>query len=138
MEVSNTTPDEHLAQLDDDDMSLLDREITARMPGAARFLWEGKMWGGTDQAIIGYGHFSYKNSSGKEVEWFMVGLAQQKNYISMYVNAVSDGGYLLDDYKARLGKVKTGSASISFDSVGDVELDVLMELVERAGEQLRG
>ncbi len=138
MEISKTTPDEHLAQLDDDDMSLLDREITARMPGAARLLWEGKMWGGTDQAIIGYGHFSYKNSSGKEVEWFMVGLAQQKNYISMYVNAVSDGGYLLDEYKARLGKVKTGSASISFDSVSDVELDVLLELVERAGEQLRG
>ena len=139
MEISNTSADDHLASLDEAvraDMELLDREIVARMPGATRVLWEGKMWGGTDQALIGYGHFSSTNSSGKDVEWFMVGLAQQKNYISMYVNAVGDGGYLLNEYKDKLGKVKTGSASISFDSVDDVKLDALMEMVGRAGQQL--
>ena len=139
MEISNTSPDDHLASLDDavrTDMELLDREIVARMPGASRVLWEGKMWGGTDQAIIGYGHFSYTNSSGKDVEWFMVGLARQKNYISMYVNAVGEGGYLLNEYKDKLGKVKTGSASISFDSVDNVNLDTLMEMVGKAGDQL--
>ena len=139
METTNTDPTDHIASLPDEvrgDVELLDREIVARMPGASRLLWEGKMWGGTDQQIIGYGDFSYTNASGKDVHWFMVGLANQKNYISMYVNAVGEGGYLLNEYKARLGKVKTGSASISFNAVDDVDLEVLMELVERAASQI--
>jgi len=36
-----------------------------------------------------------------------------------------------------LGKVKTGSASISFDSVDDVDFEILMDLVERAGQSIR-
>jgi len=139
MEISFTTPDEHLASMPDDvrtDVELLDREIVKRMPEAARVLFEGKFWGGSDQNIIGYGQFRYTNASGKSVEWFMVGLALQKNYISMYVNALDDNGYALAKYKDRLGKVKTGSASISFKTVDDVDLDVLMELVELAASQL--
>ena len=139
MEITGTDPSDHIESLPDDfrgDIALLDAEITKRMPGASRVLWEGKFWGGSDQNIIGYGRFAYTNASGKDVEWFMVGLAAQKNYISMYVNAVDDDGYLLARYADRLGKVKIGSASISFDSVEDVDLDALMELVEKAGQCL--
>jgi hypothetical protein len=66
----------------------------------------------------------------------MVGLAAQKNYLSMYVNAVDDDGYVLAQYKDRLGKVKVGAASISFKDVDDVNIDVLMELVDVAATQL--
>ena len=139
MEISKQSVDDHLAALPDlvrEELILLDAEIVHRMPGASRVLFEGKFWGGSDQEIIGYGEFRYTNSSGKSVVWFMVGLAAQKNYISMYVNAVDDDGYLLSKYKDRLGKVKTGSASISFKTVDDVDLGVLMELVGRAASQL--
>ena len=102
------------------------------MPGQSRVLWEGKFWGGSDQKIIGYGDFSYTNSRGKTSSWFMVGLAAQKNYISMYVNAVDDDGYLVKKYADRLGKTKVGSASIGFKSVDDVNMDALMELIEVA------
>ncbi len=130
---------EHLASLSEDvrdQMVLLDTAILDRMSGASRVLYEGKFWGGSDQKIIGYGEFRYTNSSGKTVEWFMVGLAAQKNYLSMYVNAVDDDGYVLAQYKDRLGKVKVGSASISFKNVDDVNIDVLMELVDVAATQL--
>ncbi len=126
---------EHLASLSEDvrdQMVLLDTAISDRLSGASRVLYEGKFWGGSDQKIIGYGEFRYTNSSGKTVEWFMVGLAAQKNYLSMYVNAVDDDGYVLAQYKDRLGKVKVGSASISFKNVDDVNIDVLMELVDVA------
>lgn len=139
MEVSERSVDEFLADLPEnirDQMELLDSEITSRMSGASRVLFEGKLWGGTDQEIIGYGEFRYTNSSGKSVEWFMVGLAAQKSYISMYVNAVDDDGYVLARYKDRLGKVKVGSASISFKSVNDIHLDMLLELVEVAATQM--
>jgi hypothetical protein len=135
MEISQKGVDDYLTSLPDDvreEMALLDSEITARMSGASRVLFEGKLWGGTDQEIIGYGEFRYTNSSGKTVEWFMVGLAAQKNYISVYVNAVDEDGYALARYKDRLGKAKVGSASISFKTVEDIELDVLMELVDLA------
>ena len=104
------------------------------MPGSERHLYEGKLWGGTDQQIVGYGIMDYRNRSGDEVQWFVVGLAAQKDYISMYVNAVENDTYLLGQYKGKLGKVKIGSASISFDSLGDVEFENLMDLVTRAGE----
>ena len=116
-----------------DDMRTLDVAVVERMSGGERHLYEGKFWGGSDQQIVGYGSMDYENRSGETVEWFVVGLAAQKSYISMYVNAVKDGRYLLMDYESRLGKVKVGSASISFDGIDDVEFDVLMDLVEQAG-----
>jgi hypothetical protein len=139
VEISLQSVDDHLASLPDDvrdDIVLLDSQIVKSMPLASRVLFEGKLWGGSDQKIIGYGEFRYTNSSGKAVVWFMVGLAAQKNYISMYVNAVDNDGYLLTKYKDSLGKVKTGSASISFKTVDDVDLGLLMELVDAAATQL--
>ena len=139
METSERTPDEHIASLPDDvraDIRFLDSEISKRIPDhAERVLYEGKFWGGSDQSIIGYGKAVYINSAGKTVEWFMVGLAKQKNYISMYVSATDDSGYVLARYADRLGKVKTGASSISFRSLDDIDLDALMELVEVAAGQ---
>ena len=36
-------------------MVALDRRIVAGLPGRSRALWRGTFWGGTEQAIIGYG-----------------------------------------------------------------------------------
>lgn len=115
------------------DIRKLDAAIVERMPGAGRHLYEGKFWGGTDQQIVGYGTMDYENRSGQTVQWFVVGLAAQKNYMSMYVNAVKDGSYLLRQYESKLGKAKVGSASVSFNSIDDVDFDALMDLVEEAG-----
>ena len=136
MERTDANVDHFLADLrspSGDDIRVLDSEIRQRMPGRERHLYEGKFWGGSDQQIIGYGMMDYQNRSGADVEWFVVGLAEQKSYISLYVNAVREGTYLLRDYEKRLGKAKVGSASISFESIADVDLDALMELVEEAG-----
>jgi Domain of unknown function (DU1801) len=128
--------DSFLAGLEGDragEMRALHGMIVGRMPGHDRHLYTGKLWGGTDQDIIGYGVLDYRNKSGDQVEWFIVGLAEQKGHISMYVNAVVDDHYLLRDYEGRLGKATVGSASISFRSIDDLDLDVLMELVGEAG-----
>lgn len=128
--------DAFLAGLDGDkadEIRALDGMIRERMPGHDRHLYTGKMWGGTDQEIIGYGVLDYQNKSGDQVEWFIVGLAEQKGHISIYVNAVVDDRYLLRDYEDRLGKAKVGSASVSFRSLDDLNVDVLMDLLEEAG-----
>lgn len=137
MERTERSPEEFINSLGDDvkeDIENLDRMISNEFEGETRVMWEGKMWGGTDQQIIGYGEFNYTNSKGENVEWFAVGLAAQKNYISVYVNAVDEGAYLLQKFKNRLGQVKVGSASLSFRNFESLELDVFEELISRASE----
>lgn len=137
MEKSKTTPDAFLATLPEDvrdQMQTLDTEIARIMKGRARVLWEGKFWGGSDQRIIGYGDISYRGSSGKTVEWFLTGLAAQKNYITVFVGGFGDGATLAESYKKRLGKVKVGRSSISFKQLSDLDLEALKELVAKARE----
>jgi hypothetical protein len=99
-------------------------------------LWEGTFWGGTEQAIIGYGDYTITLSRGQKSEWFMVGLAAQKNYISIYVNAVEDGQYVAEKYRSELGKVKVGKSSISFKHLDDLDTDTLQKVLSIARGQL--
>lgn len=114
------------------DVQSLDEVIAPIMDGLPKALFVGKFWGGTDQEIIGYGVHTSVRPNGTEVEWFHVGLAVQKNYLSMYVNAVEDRQYLSEKYGASLGKVKVGKASLSFKSVADIDLEKLRDLITKA------
>ncbi len=136
MERTSGSVDEYFDSIDGArgmDIRKLDELIRDQLTEPERHLYEGAMWGGTEQRIVGYGILDYRNKSGDDVEWFLVGLASQKNYISMYINAVEDGKYLLAQYEGRLGKVKQGSASIGFSSLGDLDLAVLTEMLGRVG-----
>jgi hypothetical protein len=68
------------------------------------------------------------------VDWFIAGLAAQKNYITVFVTAVEEGAYLAERYADRLGKVKVGRTTVSFKRLADVDLKVLLELIRRARE----
>lgn len=135
MERSSTSPDEFIASLPGavrEDIATLDATISSAMSGLERVMWEGVFWGGTSQQIIGYGSYRYRGRSGTEGEWFIVGLAAQKNYISLYVTGAEGGQSLAKRYAPRLGKVKAGSANVQFKRAADVDLKVLAELVARA------
>lgn len=135
--MTDTDPSAYLDSLPEEyrePMRQLDGMIAEIFEGQPRTLWEGTFWGGSEQNIIGYGVL--KTGRDQKTEWFMVGLAQQKNYISVYVNAVSGDHYVAELYRSRLGKVKVGKASISFRRIEDVDLDVLAEVLRTAREQL--
>lgn len=135
MEKTDRSPAEHIASLPAErrsDVERLDALITPLIAGQSKTMWEGRLWGGTDQQIIGYGDYTYRKSDGKTVEWFIVGLAVQRNYLSVYVNATDGRAYLAERYAERLGKVKVGKSSISFTSIDDVDLDRLSELITEA------
>jgi hypothetical protein len=132
---STTSPDEHIASQPDgvrEDIATLDARISEVMAGQERVLWEGKFWGGSQQRIIGYGSYRYRGRSGAEGEWFVVGLAVQKNYLSLYLSGAEGGTSLAKLYAPRLGKVKAGSANLQFKRVSDLDLEVLVEVVGRA------
>lgn len=134
MRVSDRPVEEHIESLPEgvrQDFKAVDALVTDVFAGEPRVLWEGKFWGGTDQEIIGYGDFTYENSK-ETVEWFKVGLAAQKNHLSLYVNAVEDGEYLSKSYGDRLGKVKVGAASIGFKDLSAIDLGELRSMLEHA------
>lgn len=114
------------------DLRAVDRALRAALPGIERTLWRGVFWGGTEQAIIGYGDLLQPRPRGRDVEWFLIGLAEQRNFLSLYVNAAEDGAYLAKRYADRLGRVKVGAASIGFKSAEDLDLDVLEQLARHA------
>lgn len=135
MQRSSTPPDEFIASLPDgvrDDIAVLDAQLAHIFAGHERVLWEGVFWGGTSQQILGYGAYRYKGRSGAEGEWFIVGLAVQKAHLSLYVSGAEDGQSLAKRYGDRLGKVKVGSANVSFKRLADLDLPVALEMAERA------
>jgi hypothetical protein len=135
MRRTETDPADFIASLPEgarEDIATLDAEIAALMEGHERVLWEGVMWGGTEQRIIGYGAQRYVNRSGNQVDWFLIGLAKQKDHLSLYVNAAHEGDYIAHRFAGRLGKVKVGSANITFKRLSDVDLPTLRELLTAA------
>jgi hypothetical protein len=85
--------------------------------------------------MLGYGKYHYRYASGREGDWQLVGVASNKNYISLYVTAASpDGGYLAESYKDQLPKASIGKSCIRFKRLGDVDQDVLERLLRYVAE----
>ncbi len=82
--------------------------------------------------MLGYGSFKYKNYKSEVIDWPTVALANQKNYVSVYVCAVDNGEYLAEKHKERLGKVSVGKSCIRFKKLEDVNLDVLKQVILEA------
>jgi uncharacterized protein YdhG (YjbR/CyaY superfamily) len=82
--------------------------------------------------MIGYGSFKYKNYKKEVIDWPTIALANQKNYISLYVCAVQNGEYVAEKHKAELGKVSVGKSCIRFKQVTDVNLEALAKVIQIA------
>lgn len=140
MKPTDTKIKSYIASIDEkfrDDVETLHKEISKHMPSVKPKLWEGLFWAGSEQKIIGYGEISYTRSDKKHVEWFMVGLTAQKNYISVYINGTDEKQYLVKKHGKKLGKAKLGSSSVSFKSIEDIKLDELLKLVDLSHEQYK-
>lgn len=129
-------PDAHIKSLPDgirEDVAELDTLIRSKLKGRSRTLWKGVFWGGSQQTIIGYGDYVVRRPRKEDVHWFVVGLAVQKNYISLYVNSTQEGTYDVDRYKEALGKpTKVSKSSISFKKLADLNRDTLIKILESA------
>lgn len=79
--------------------------------------------------MIGYGEYHYQYASGREGDWFRVGLASQKNHLSLYFCASTPEGYLAELHQARLGRVSVGRSCVRFKKLADLNLDTVRELL---------
>lgn len=85
--------------------------------------------------MLGYGKFKYKNYKKEEIDWPIVALASQKNYISVYVCAVENGEYIAEKYKDKLGAASVGKSCIRFNKLEDVDLKELKKVIVLAAEK---
>ena len=87
--------------------------------------------------MLAYGRYHYRTKSGSDGEWFHLGLASIKRYISLYVMATdpSGSGYLAESYKDRLPNADIGRSCVRFKRPADVDQAALTQLI-REGAQL--
>lgn len=82
--------------------------------------------------MLGYGSFLYKNYKKEVVKWPLIALANQKNYMSLYVCALEEKEYLAEKYKDKLGKVNVGKSCIRFKKMEDINLEELTKVIKKA------
>ena len=84
--------------------------------------------------MLGYGKFHYKYASGREGDWMKIGIANNKQYISLYCCAADDRGYVAERYRERLPKANIGKSCVRFRRLSDLDEQALTELLrESAG-----
>ncbi|HLW92130.1 MAG TPA: hypothetical protein VKS78_12645 [Roseiarcus sp.] len=117
-----------------DDLKKLDALIRRSAPRLKRHFHEGSQAGeaGMRMKMIGYGKFRYAIKSGKTASWPVVGVALQKNYISVYLSIEKDGSPIADAHAGKLGELRMGHNNFSFIRFDDLNADVLSSLLAEA------
>jgi hypothetical protein len=92
---------------------------------------EPAMWG---PSIVGFGHYLYKYTSGRELEWFLTGFSPRKQSLTLYIML----GF--EKYPAlmkKLGKHSTGRSCLYIKDLEDVDLTTLKQLIKQSLADLK-
>lgn len=111
-------------------MTTLHKAIRKAVPKLAPFMTSGM----GPSPLIGYGKYHYKSASGREGDWFTIGLVSGKSGYALHICVGGEGGYLVEQNAAKLGKVKTGRSCINFKKLEDLNLTATMALVKQAAK----
>ncbi len=85
--------------------------------------------------MLGYGSFPYLNYKKEMIEWPVISLANQKNYVSVYVCALDGKQYLAEKFEKDLGKVSVGKSCIRFKKLEDLHLPTLKLVLQAAAKK---
>ncbi len=124
-----SSPAEYLAQLEESrrtEVAALDALIRKTAPKLEPFIHSG---------MLAYGPWHYKYASGREGDWFRIGVASNKSYISLYICAMDEKGYIAERYKADLPKANIGRSCVRFKRLSDLDPSALERLI-RDGSRL--
>ena len=82
--------------------------------------------------FMGYGRYHYRYASGREGEWMKIGIANNKQYISLYCGAGDERGYGAERYRKRLPKANIGKSCVRFKRLSDLNGKALRDLIREA------
>jgi hypothetical protein len=105
--------------------------IESEEPDLAPQFWE---YGG---GVIGYGRYHYRYATGREGEFFMVGVGNRKRYVAIYANAADGERYLTEVFQDRLPGCKIGKSCIEVPDKASVSDEVLAELTRQTAAFFR-
>ncbi len=106
--------------------------IVAAIPTADLRVWDYA--GG----LIGYGTYRYSTSKGPAGDWFAIGLASRKAYISLYSMGTRGRGYLVEAMGDRFPGTRHGKSCLNITRPESVDDDAVTELAVETWEQFRG
>jgi hypothetical protein len=105
-----STPAEYITKLEEprkSEIAALDKLIRKEAPNLKPFIHSG---------MLAYGHWHYKYASGREGDWFRIGVASNKNCVSLYVCAMDGKGYVAE-------------SCVRFKRLSDLDEAVLAKLI---------
>jgi hypothetical protein len=82
--------------------------------------------------MIGYGSFYYLDSKKERKDWPIIALANQKNYITIYVCAIIEDKADVEKYLRELGKLTKGISCIRFKKIEEINLETLKIVLKLA------
>lgn len=89
------------------------------------------MWG---SSIIGFGHAHYIYETGREGDWFFIGLSPRKASLTLYA---IDGWERYPDLLAGLGKHTLGKGCLYIKRLSDVDLPTFKKLIQTAAKHAK-
>ena len=112
------------------DLTELHKLVVSAAPALKRYFHRGTPAGeaGMRMKMIGYGKFRYAIKSGKSTEWPVIGVALQKNYISVYVAVTRQGAPVVSRYVGKLGELRMGGNNFSFERFDDLKHEAVSTL----------
>ncbi len=121
-------PAEYIAKLGEPrktEIAALDALIRKTAPKLEPFIHSG---------VLAYGPWHYKYASGREGDWFRIGVASNKNYISLYICAGDEKGYIAERYKKSLPKANIGRSCVRFKRLSDLDQAALTRMIREGAE----
>ena len=82
--------------------------------------------------MIGYGSFYYLDSKKQKRDWPVISLANQKDYIAIYVCALISDKVAVERYKKDLGKLTKSLSCIRFKKIDEIKLTTLKTVLKLA------
>ena len=123
------TPAEYIAKLDEprkSEVAALDKLIRKLAPKLAPFIHAG---------MLAYGPYHYKYASGREGDWFRIGVSSNKNYISLYICAMDGKKYVAESFKKALPNADVGKSCVRFKRLSDLDQATLAKLIREGAER---
>jgi hypothetical protein len=120
---------DYIASLDDeqtvrDAKTLL--EMMQRISGHKPKLWNA--------GTIGFDTYHYKYDSGREGDGHVIGFYPRKGKITVYL---MDGTARYSELLAKLGKHATTGYCVNIKRLGDIELPILEQIVQKSYEYIK-
>ena len=92
---------------------------------------EATMWG---TSIVGFGSYHYKYESGREGDMPLVGFSPRKQNLTLYI---MPGFEQYDNLLGKLGKHSIGKSCLYIKKTGDVDMEVLRDLVQHSYQHMK-